>query len=119
MMATVLLIEEHEPLRILYEQVLEDEGYSVITARDCGEALHKSLQSVPDVIVLEPMNQSPSETWSLLWQATGQPPVIWHTGRPDYRDRATAAGAHFVLKSSDIDGLCAQVERCTAHSSFN
>lgn len=108
----VLLIEEHEPLRVLYEQALEDEGYTVIAVGDCGEALNKVGATRPDVVVLEPTNaRCPHEAWSCLRQAVGELPVIWNSGRPDYRERARAAGVAFVLKSSDVDALCAQVQR--------
>jgi DNA-binding response OmpR family regulator len=110
--AVVLLIEEHEPLRILYEQALEDEGYTVIAVGDCGEALNKVGATRPDVIVLEPTNlRYAHEAWLRLTQAAGHPPIIWNSGRPDYRERARAAGVAFVLKSSDVDTLCAQVQR--------
>jgi DNA-binding NtrC family response regulator len=108
--ATVLLIEEHEPLRLLYEQALEDEGYIVLAARDSRDALRRVSETPPDLIVLEPTSQKcPLETWSILMQVAGHPPVIWNTGRPDYREKAQAFGAAFVLKSSDLNELCEQV----------
>lgn len=118
MNATVLLIENYEPLRILYVQALEDEGYTVLPACDGYEALDWTRAIEPDVIVLEPSHED-KEVWSHLMQVTGRTPVIWNTGRPDFHDKAQAVGAAFLLKSSDVDALCKQVAvtlRGTSHS---
>jgi DNA-binding response OmpR family regulator len=106
--AIVLLIEEYEPLRILYTQALEDEGYTVLPAGDGYEALDWTAAVAPDVIVLEP-SEKDREVWSRLMQVAARTPVIWNTGRPDFRDKAQAVGATFLLKSSDVDALCKQV----------
>ncbi|MCS6861274.1 MAG: hypothetical protein NZT92_13240 [Abditibacteriales bacterium] len=120
MSATVLLIEEHAPLRLLYQQTLEDEGYHVIAVGNCAEALEMIHTVSPDVIVLEPVVNDPlREAWSLLVQVTNFPPVIWNTGRFDYHDKARDADVDFVLKSSDVGELCQKVrqvleqERCS------
>jgi DNA-binding NtrC family response regulator len=108
--AIVLLIEEHAPLRLLYQQTLEDEGYRVVAVGNCEEALDLIHTISPDVIVLEPVNNDATiEAWSLLMQVTDFPPVIWNTGRFDYRDKAQDADVNFVLKSSDVSELCQKV----------
>ncbi|MCS6863213.1 MAG: response regulator [Abditibacteriales bacterium] len=106
--ATVLLVENYEPLRTLYTQALEDEGYTVLPASDGEEALDWARVVEPDVVVLEPSPED-KEAWSHLMQVARRAPIIWNTGRPDFRDRAQAMGVTFLLKSSDVDALCQQV----------
>ncbi len=106
--ATVLLIENYEPLRILYTQALEDEGYTVLPACDGNEALSWTAAVAPDVIVLEPSHED-GEVWSRLLKGASRTPIIWNTGRPDFHDKAQVFGATFLLKSSDVDALCKQV----------
>lgn len=105
---TVLLVERYEPLRTLYTEALEDAGYTVLPASNGEEALDWVRTVEPDVIVLEPFPED-REAWSHLKQVACRTPIICNTARPDFRDKAQAMGATFLLKSSDVDALCKQV----------
>ncbi len=50
---TVLLIEDNEDNRIIYETILRHYGYDVLTAADGPEGLQAALDHRPDLILLD------------------------------------------------------------------
>lgn len=52
-MQKVMVVDNDEGIRCLYEQVLTDEGYSVMLACDCVEAVETLKREKPDVVVLD------------------------------------------------------------------
>src|SRR5512138_1723932 len=54
-MVSVLVVDDERDIREAVSEVLEDEGYEVLGARDGAEALSKSRAHHPDVILLDLM----------------------------------------------------------------
>jgi len=52
-MKRILIVEDRETGRELLRTVLEKEGYTVVEARDGGEALQKVQEEPPDLILLD------------------------------------------------------------------
>src|SRR4030042_709813 len=52
-MKKILVVEDEEGLRLLYEEELTAEGYDVLTARNGREAIQQLEQGKPDLIVLD------------------------------------------------------------------
>ncbi len=53
-MSTIaLIVEDEAPLRLFYETILDDMGYSVIQTSDGEEALAVLQQTVPGIILLD------------------------------------------------------------------
>jgi CheY-like chemotaxis protein len=52
-MEKIMVVDNDEGIRCLYEQVLTDEGYSVMLACDCVEAVEMLKKEKPDVVVLD------------------------------------------------------------------
>jgi CheY-like chemotaxis protein len=50
---TILLADDDAALRFLYQEVLPDEGYDVIVARNGKEALRFVEERSPDLVVLD------------------------------------------------------------------
>ena len=52
-MATILVIDDEESIRFTFERFLRAKGHTVLTARDCREALTTIAEASPDVIVAD------------------------------------------------------------------
>lgn len=56
---TRILVTEHEKtLREMYAAVLKEDGYDVLIARDCAEALAMNEIHHPDIVVMDPAEES-------------------------------------------------------------
>ncbi len=53
--ATILVVDDHEPIRQLLRQELETEGYRVLEAADGQEAVRLAKELLPDIITLDVM----------------------------------------------------------------
>ncbi len=51
--AKVLVVEDHEDSREMYQEFLEFEGYDVVVAADGLEALERAKQAKPDMILMD------------------------------------------------------------------
>ena len=52
-MEKVMVVDNDEGIRCLYEQVLSDEGYTVMLACDCIEAVEMLKREKPHIVVLD------------------------------------------------------------------
>jgi CheY-like chemotaxis protein len=52
---TILIVEDEEALRALYEQLMKGEGFNVVTSGDGNDALNKLLQGGYDMVLLDIM----------------------------------------------------------------
>ncbi|HEX8235388.1 MAG TPA: response regulator [Abditibacteriaceae bacterium] len=111
---TVLVVEDDDNQRSLYEEELNDEGYRVLTAPDGREAL-KILQSEkPDLVVLDvnmPVMDG-LDTLSQMLEHDNKMPVIINTAYASYKDSFTSWSADaYIVKSSDLTELKETVKR--------
>lgn len=51
--ATILVVEDDEPIRLAVREVLEVEGYQVIVACDGADALHEIARNTPSLIITD------------------------------------------------------------------
>jgi DNA-binding response OmpR family regulator len=100
---TVLVVDDHAPLRTLCRLHLEPAGFRVVEATDGDEALAAVAADRPDVILLDIMMPRLSG-WKvaaalLADEATDQIPIIFITARTGLSDRIRAfeLGAHDYL----------------------
>lgn len=47
---TILVVDDERDVRLLCEEVLSEEGYRVIQAKDGGDAIEKIEQETPDLV---------------------------------------------------------------------
>jgi type II secretory ATPase GspE/PulE/Tfp pilus assembly ATPase PilB-like protein len=85
--ATVLLVEDEEPLRRVLRELLEREGYTVLEASDGVLALDEVDRGAPDIVVLD-LNLPRLDGYGVLShlrarQATSNLPVIVLTAKGD------------------------------------
>ena len=107
-MAKILIVEDDESQRLLYEEELQEEGYEVVLAKSGKEALKCLEESLFDLIVLDIRmpEMDGIEALGKIASRYKKIPVILHTAYPEYRNQFVAllAGA-FILKSSDLSLL--------------
>jgi two-component system, cell cycle response regulator DivK len=117
-MKKVLVIEDDNDTRTIWQTVLEYRGYAVIAAGDGGEGVALAQEAAPDLIVMNlsmPKLDGLSAA-SLLRQdpRTAAIPIIACTGfiRDDGAERAEDAGCDAYLeKPCEPSRIVAEVER--------
>ncbi len=104
----VLVVDDEESLRILYQKELEKEGYKVLTASNGKEALLRLEEGEPDIVVLDIMMpvMGGMETLAPILGKNRKIPVILHTSYPEYRnDLKSWAADAYITKSPDLAEL--------------
>src|SRR5882724_2632727 len=111
-MAHLLVVEDNENLRELYELELKEDGYSVSLASDGLEALEIVHQNKPDLIVLDiamPKMDGIQCMRELLSEHMVIP-VILHTAFAQYKDNYLTWPANaYIVKSGDLTELKAKI----------
>ena len=104
----ILVVEDDQGLRLLYEEELEEEGYEVSTANNGKEAIGKLEKERPDLVVLD-IVMPKMDGMEALGRIMGKHrsiPIILHTSHPGYQEDFMSWGADaFVVKSPDLKEL--------------
>jgi DNA-binding response OmpR family regulator len=104
----ILLVENEEGQRQLYEQELNEEGYLVLWARNGKEALQYLEESPCDLVILDILmpEMDGLEALAKIVSRYKKMPVILHTAYAHYKnDFMTWLADAFVVKSSDLSVL--------------
>jgi len=104
----ILLVEDEENLRLLYEEELKAEGYALVSAVNGKEALRLLEEVKPDLIILDVVMpvMDGMETLGQIMGKKRNIPIIIHTSYPGYReDFMSWAADAYVSKSSDLREL--------------
>ncbi len=106
----VLIADDEEGVRDLCSVIAEEEGYEVVTASDGLEALQKSKEHLPDVILLDVRmpEMDGMEVFQKLKEDLIDAPVIFVTafGSSDLAIEAMKQGAYdYITKPFDIDEI--------------
>jgi CheY-like chemotaxis protein len=108
----ILLVEDEEGLRLLYQQELEDEGYDVLVAKNGKEAIQRLEQERPDLIVLD-IVMPVMDGIEALGRIVGKErkiPIVLNTSYPDYQqDFLSWAADAYVTKSDDRTELMRKI----------
>lgn len=111
---TVLVVEDDQNQRALYEEELTEEGYRVLTAGDGREALRQVESGHPDLVVMDvnmPVMDG-LDTLSQLLERHSRLPVIINTAYASYKDSFNSWSADaYIVKSSNLTELKATVKR--------
>jgi DNA-binding NtrC family response regulator len=107
-MEKVMVVDDDEGIRCLHEQVLTDEGYKVILACGCLEAVEILKEEKPDIIILD-IRIPGMEGIELLGKVIDMDttvPVIINNAYSMYKDNYLAwmSDAH-IIKSADLSEL--------------
>jgi DNA-binding response OmpR family regulator len=104
-MATVLVIDDEAPIRLLCRVNLEAEGIDVLEAADGPSGLETARAELPDAILLDVMMPG-LDGWRVAEELLDDPrtsriPIVFLTARAEVRDRARGldlGGIDYVTK---------------------
>ena len=116
-MAKIVVAEDHEHLRKLYEVELQADGHEVLLARDGREAIELTQTHKPDCVVLDIAMPGVDGIEALLkiLSSDNEIPVILNTAYASYKDNfSTWAAAAYVIKSGDLTELRETISRILA-----
>ncbi|MBI5166938.1 MAG: response regulator [candidate division NC10 bacterium] len=116
-MKTILVVDDDEAIRLLYEEELSEAGYRVILAKDAQEALEKLEETCPDLITLD-IKMPGIDGIELLRKIRvvhRDLPIIISTAYDEYKqDFAVWASDAYITKSADLTELKAKIAELLA-----
>ncbi len=104
----ILVVEDNEALRTIYEEELGKEGYEVMTARNGSEALQQLNREETDLIVLDIVmpEMGGMEAISHIVERYRDIPVILYSSHPQYIEHSLSWAADaYLIKSVDLREL--------------
>jgi DNA-binding response OmpR family regulator len=104
----ILVVDDEEHIRLLYEEELKDVGYDVVTARDAKDAEKKIEEFQPDLITLDIRmpGMDGIEFLRKFRERNKTTPVVLCTAYSDYKqDFRVWASEAYVVKSSNLEPL--------------
>jgi CheY-like chemotaxis protein len=116
-MKTILVVDDEQSIRFLYNEELEEDGYQVSVATTGEEALKMLHKQIPDLIILD--IKMPGMNWIEVMRKVknekGDIPIILCSAYGQYKQgfRVWASDA-YVVKSADLRDL-----RLTIKEIFN
>src|SRR3989454_5568855 len=113
-MERILVIEDETPMRTGLQDVLQAEGYRVLTAADGEEGLRRAVEEKPDLVLLDIMmpRLDGFAVCQELRRLSNPVPVLMLTAKGQVEDRVTGldAGADdYLIKPFSTDELLARV----------
>lgn len=116
----ILVVDDEQDILEFLKEVLEDEGYSVVST-DNGEYLERlSLLDLPDLILLDVLLSGKDGRELVRYlknqKETGEIPVIMISAHPTARESALASGADlFLAKPFDLTHLLDTIEQIVSN----
>ncbi|MCX8044491.1 MAG: response regulator [Desulfobacterota bacterium] len=108
MSARILIVDDEENIRYLYQQELLDEGYQTVLAKDGKECLDIVQTDPPDLIILDIRmpRMDGLEAIGKIIELNKNIPIIINSAYSTYKDdfMSWAADA-YIVKSYDLDTL--------------
>jgi CheY-like chemotaxis protein len=119
--ALVLVVEDYQDAREMYAAYLQFSGYEVAEATNGIEAIEKTLELMPDIILMD-LALPKMDGWEATRrlksdERTRHIPIVALTGHalPGHSDGARQAGCDsFVTKPCLPDALVAEIQRMLA-----
>jgi DNA-binding NtrC family response regulator len=113
-MAKILIVDDEEHIRMLYQVELEDEGHEVITAADGHKLLDRIESDRPHLVILD-IKMAGYNGLDLLQEIRNRYynlPVILCSAYDSFkRDIKSIAADFYVVKSSDLTQLKKTIAR--------
>ena len=108
MIKKILVVDDEENIRLLYQEELEEDGYTVDVAAHGQEALEKLNTFQPDLVTLDIRmpGMDGVETLRKIREVQRDLPVILCSAYGEHkRDLTTWASDAYVIKTSDLTEL--------------
>lgn len=113
-MAKILIVDDEEHIRMLYQVELEDEGYEVVTAPDGRDLVGRIEREHPNLVILD-IKMAGFNGLDLLQEIRNRfydLPVILCSAYDSFRrDIKSIAADFYVVKSSDLTQLKKTIAR--------
>lgn len=113
-MPKILVVDDEEPIRFLYEEELRDEGYEVLSIASGQGLVERIEQEGPDLVILD-IKLADSDGLALLQEIRNRYydlPVILSSAYEVFkRDVKAIAADAYVVKSSDLTPLKKAIRR--------
>lgn len=104
----ILVVDDEEPIRILYQKELEEEGYEVLLASNALEALEITDRESLDLIVLD-IKMPGMNGIEAMQKIVGKKhniPIIINSAYPHFKESfMTWVAEEYVVKSSNLQEL--------------
>ena len=104
----ILIVDDEEHIRMLYQVELEDEGYDVVTASDGNMLIERIEKEHPDLIILD-IKMAGYNGLDLLQDIRNKfynLPVVLCSAYDSFKKNVKSIAADFyVVKSSDLTQL--------------
>jgi two-component system, response regulator, stage 0 sporulation protein F len=104
----ILVVDDEEPIRILYQHELQEDGYEVLLAADALQALEIVDKEKLDLIVLD-IKMPGMNGIEAMQKIVGKKkdlPIIINSAYPHFRDSfMTWVAEEYVVKSSNLQEL--------------
>ena len=121
--AKILIVEDNRELLKTLRMQLRDEGYRVVGAEDCVQAITLARQERPDVILLD-LGLPAGDGFTVIkrlakFHHANEIPIIVITGQPkeEYEQQALEAGAvAYLTKPFEIEQLLAAIRETLGES---
>lgn len=117
-MKTILVVDDEEDIRILYQEELTDEGYRVITANDGQEALEQVKSQNPDLVTLDLKmpGMDGIEFLRIVRETHRTLPIVICTAYGEYKQDFTVwLSDAYITKSSDLTELKTKIKEMLGH----
>lgn len=111
-MKTILVVDDEEAIRLLYQEELEEAGYRVRVAADAQEALRLTQEARPDLMTVDIKmpGMDGIELLRRVREIHRDLPIIICSAYGDFRrDFGTWASDAYLTKSSDLSELKAKI----------
>ena len=107
---TILIVEDDEDCRLVLQDLLELNGFTVQTCPDAHHAVDAVRQRPPALMLIDYQMPDANGAWVVrtLREGGGAParvPVVFTTGSSDGRDEATLLGVQSLDKPFDVSRL--------------
>ncbi len=110
----VLIADDEQSIRKLYERELTREGYEVILAASGKETLEKVRECLPDLVVLDIRmpGMDGLNVMSKLLEENNELPVVINSAYATYKDSFMSWAADaYLVKSSDLTELKETIDK--------
>ena len=125
-MPTIVLVEDNRTVCENTAEILEMEGYTVVTASNGKKGFQKIMELLPDLIIcdiLMPEMDGLELVAKLgLHSELKTIPVIFYSAKAEKKDikEAMDLGAYdYIVKPSDLNDLLASIQKCMESIEFS
>ncbi len=104
----ILVVDDEEPIRLLYQAELEEEGYSVEVAANAQEAFDVLDNTAVDLVILDIKmpGMNGIEAMQKIVGKERKIPIVINSAYPHFKDSyMTWVAEEYVVKSSNLQEL--------------